>query len=108
MIDRVREPDVRPGPADRLGQLDRPLPVLLDAVPLFVDGLAQVRVEVNVLVLAGELGGRAHQLRCHRERRARREHDPRHRIARRIVVLADDALAVAQDRPFVFDRLVGR
>ena len=46
--------------------------------------------------------------RRHRERRARRDDDPRHRVARRVVVLADHALGVAQDRVFFFDGLVGR
>ena len=58
-------------------------------------------------MLSSEFGALTHQLRRDRKRRARRKHDPRHRVAPGVVVFGDDALAVTQDLGLVFDRFVG-
>ena len=50
----------------------------------------------------------AQQFRRHREGRARRQHDLRHRAGPGIVVAADDALAILQDVVFVLDAGIGR
>lgn len=107
-VDRVCEPDVRSGPPDRFGEVDRAPAVVLDAVVLFFRRLAEMRVQVNLVMLAGKLGRRAHEVRRDGERRTRGQHHPRHRERSRIVMLGDHAFAVAQDRALVLDGLVGR
>ncbi len=59
-------------------------------------------------VPAGQLCALAHQLAGHRERRARGECDPQHRVRRGIVPVADGLLGGAQDRVPVLDDVVRR
>ena len=59
-------------------------------------------------VLARELRGAAHQVLAHREGRARGECDPQHRARARVVVLADQAARVGEDRLLVLAHDVRR
>ena len=87
-VDAVREPDVRPEPAERLAVLDGATAEALEAEGLLVVRLGQVRVQAHAAATR-ELGGLAHQLARDRERRARRNRDPQHRAGRRVVVARD-------------------
>jgi hypothetical protein len=64
-------------------------------------------VEPHAFV-ARQLRRSLHQLRGHRKRRARRQRDPHHRTGSRIVVLADEAPTVRENRALVLDHVVRR
>ncbi len=106
-VDAVREPDVVPGPAQVLHELEWTLSEFLQAETLFVQRFRDVRVQPYA-VAARERGRVAHQLGGHRERRARRHHDAAHRAGRRVVEVMDLLLRVREDRVLVFDHAVGR
>ena len=82
-------------------------PEVLEAVVLLVDGLAQMGVEAHAL-LASQLGRFAHQLRGHRERRARRQRDLQPGLRRGVVPAVDGVGAGLQDRVVVLRDRVRR
>ena len=87
-VHAVGEPDVVAEPAEPLEVLDRAAAEALPAELLLVDRLGEVRVQAHA-ARAGELGRLEHQLLGHRERRARRDGDARHRAGRGVVVAVD-------------------
>ena len=80
-LDAVRVPDVAADPAELLGVLGRRAAELLARVGDVVVVLGQVRVQRHAM-LARQQRRIAHQLAAHRERRARRDDDALHRVAR--------------------------
>ena len=65
-------------------------------------------MQADALVRTRQRGGLAHEVARHREGRAGGECDPQHGVARGVVVLRDQPLAVAQDVCLLFHQLVGR
>src|SRR3977135_4053561 len=95
-MDAMREPHVITGPAEVLHELKWPLPEALQAKSLLVQGLCQVRVE-PYSATTRKLRRVAHQLRRHRERRARGDHHAAHRARTGIVEPADHLVGVRED-----------
>ncbi len=106
-VDAVRVPDVLAGPAEVLHEVDGTLAERLQAEMFLVDGLGDVSVKTHS-VLSRELGRGSHQLRRHREGRARRHSDSRHRAGLRVVVARDHRLGVGEDRVLLLDHPVRR
>ena len=103
----MRVPDVVSDPADLFGEFHRPAAEMRQAVFLLVERFCKVRVRVHAGA-ARELNALAHEVLGNRKRRARSDHNPRHRQRRRIVIRVDDALRILQNESFVFDDIVGR
>ncbi len=102
-VDAVRAPHVLGDPADALEVLDRRAAEELAAVRVLLDRLGEVRVQLKA-ERARERGRLFHQPRRHRERRAWRDRDLRHRpVGERV-----EALGVGEDRVDVLDERVRR
>ena len=106
-LDAVGVPDVRPDPAEIGGVLGRRLPESFAAIRDVVLVLGEMGVEADA-VGPGEGGGIPHQAFADREGRARRHHDPAHRVARGVVPGLDQPAGVGEDRGLVLDQGVGR
>ena len=96
-VDAVRAPDVAVEPAELLEVLNRPTAVQLLAVRLLLDGLGEVRVQLQPEP-PRELRRLAHQPPGDREGRARRDHQLR--------VAIGEPLRLGQHLVGVLDELV--
>ena len=105
-VDAMREPGALRHPAGLLEQIDRPQPVHFQAEALLVLGLAQMGVQLAIIVL-GQRGAVAHQPLVDRERRARGQRDADLRSRPGIVEQLQHALAVLEDRILVLHDDVG-
>ena len=103
----VRVPHVAPHPAQVRRVLRRRAVEALAAVGDVGVVLGQVRVHRDA-VRARQRRRLAHQVGTHRERRARRNADPQHREAPRVVERLDQPARVREDRVFALDERVGR
>ena len=101
------EPNIRAHPAALLGPVQRTVAVDFQAVLLFVEGLAQMRMQAHA-ILPGQLRTLDHDLGIDRERRARRDRDLTHGEFAGIVEFFDEALAVLQRLVRRLDQLHGR
>jgi len=103
---RVGEPDIGSEPVDRGGEIDRSHAVDAVAISPLVEIFGEMRMQMDTLVRARELGGFLHQAGRHRERRTGRQDDPAHRMAAWIVVLMNQAFRVLQDGVFLLHATV--
>ena len=103
----MAEPDVRPQPAERLHVVDRPAAEPLAAERVLVHGLGEVGVEADALV-AGQDRGLLEQRVGDRERRARSDPDPQHRVRGGVVEPVHGVGGRRQDRVDLLDHVVRR
>lgn len=106
-LDAVGMPDIGTDPAQAFGVLRGGEAEFLAREGDVVVVLGQVGVQRHA-VRTRQHGGLAHQLARHRERRARRQHHAQHGVACAVVVLLDQAQAVAQDGFLFLHHRVGR
>ncbi len=103
----VREPGPVVEPAALLQIVHRPAAETLDAVVLFVDGLAQMRVK-PAIAARRKRGAFLHQPRRNREGRARRKRHLPHRAVCGVVIARNYPFAVGQDDIDVLNDAVRR
>ncbi len=98
----MRQPHVRPEPAQLVGVLDGGAAELGAALLLLVGGLREVGVQPN-LVAARQFRGLTHEIGADGERCARADRDAHPRAGFRVVEAVDRVLSAGQRRVEVFD-----